>query len=32
LLALVGYCGVFSGKKWDGQIYPLLKHVILSSD
>jgi poly(3-hydroxybutyrate) depolymerase len=28
----VGHYGVFSGKKWEGQIYPLLKNVILSSD
>ena len=28
----VGHYGVFSGKKWEGQIYPLVKNVILSSD
>ncbi len=28
----VGHYGVFSGKKWEAQIYPLLKNVILSSD
>ena len=28
----VGHYGVFSGKKWEGQVYPLLKNVILSSD
>ena len=28
----VGHYGVFSGKKWESQIYPLLKNVILSSD
>src|SRR3954451_9518517 len=28
----VGHYGVFSGKKWETQIYPLLKNVILSSD
>jgi len=28
----VGHCGVFSGKKWEGQIYPLVKNVILASD
>ena len=28
----VGHYGVFAGKKWEGQIYPLLKNVILSSD
>src|SRR5215813_9854287 len=27
-----GHYGVFSGKKWEGQIYPLLKNTILSSD
>ncbi len=28
----VGHYGVFSGKRWTGQIYPILKNVILSSD
>ena len=28
----VGHYGVFSGKKWESQIYPLVKNVILSSD
>jgi poly(3-hydroxybutyrate) depolymerase len=28
----VGHYGVFSGKKWDQQIYPLLKNVILASE
>jgi poly(3-hydroxybutyrate) depolymerase len=28
----VGHFGVFSGKRWENQIYPLLKNVILSSD
>ena len=28
----VGHYGVFSGKRWENQIYPLLKNVILSSD
>lgn len=28
----VGHYGVFSGKKWETQIYPLLKNTILSSD
>ena len=28
----VGHYGVFSGKKWEGQIYPLVKNVILASD
>jgi polyhydroxyalkanoate depolymerase len=27
-----GHYGVFSGKKWEGQIYPLLKNTILSSE
>ena len=27
-----GHYGVFSGRKWEGQIYPLLKNTILSSD
>jgi polyhydroxyalkanoate depolymerase len=28
----VGHYGVFSGKKWDGQIYPLVRNAILSSE
>jgi polyhydroxyalkanoate depolymerase len=28
----VGHYGVFSGRKWEGQIYPLLKNTILSSE
>jgi polyhydroxyalkanoate depolymerase len=28
----VGHYGVFSGKKWEQQIYPLVKNVILSSE
>ena len=28
----VGHYGVFSGKKWEGQIYPLVKNIILASD
>jgi poly(3-hydroxybutyrate) depolymerase len=28
----VGHYGVFSGKRWESQIYPLLKNVILASD
>jgi polyhydroxyalkanoate depolymerase len=28
----VGHYGVFSGKRWENQIYPLLKNVILSSE
>jgi polyhydroxyalkanoate depolymerase len=27
----VGHYGVFSGKRWEGQIYPLVKNVILAS-
>jgi len=28
----VGRYGVFSGKRWESQIYPLVKNVILASD
>jgi poly(3-hydroxybutyrate) depolymerase len=28
----VGHYGVFSGKSWEGQIFPILRNVILSSD
>jgi poly(3-hydroxybutyrate) depolymerase len=28
----VGHYGVFSGQKWTGQIYPLVRNVILSSE
>ena len=28
----VGHYGVFSGKRWETQIYPLVKNVILSSE
>jgi poly(3-hydroxybutyrate) depolymerase len=28
----VGHYGVFSGKRWESQIYPILKNVILSSN
>jgi polyhydroxyalkanoate depolymerase len=28
----VGHYGVFSGKKWSGQIYPVVRNVILASD
>jgi polyhydroxyalkanoate depolymerase len=28
----VGHYGVFSGKKWEQQIYPLVKNLILSSE
>ena len=27
-----GHYGVFSGKRWQSQIYPLLRHLILASD
>ena len=28
----VGHYGVFAGKKWEAQIYPLVRNAILSSD
>ncbi len=28
----VGHYGVFSGKRWESQVYPIVKNVILSSD
>lgn len=28
----VGHYGVFAGKRWHNQIYPVLRHVILASD
>ena len=28
----VGHYGVFNGRRWDHQIYPMVKHVIHSSD
>ncbi|HXW25529.1 MAG TPA: polyhydroxyalkanoate depolymerase [Xanthobacteraceae bacterium] len=28
----VGHYGVFSGKRWEGQVYPIVKNVILASD
>jgi poly-beta-hydroxyalkanoate depolymerase len=28
----VGHYEVFSGKRWENQVYPILKNVILSSD
>jgi poly-beta-hydroxyalkanoate depolymerase len=31
-LQFIGRYGVFSGKRWEGQIYPLVKNVILASD
>jgi poly(3-hydroxybutyrate) depolymerase len=32
LQAGVGHYGVFSGKRWESQIFPIIKNVILSSD
>jgi len=32
LQAGVGHYGVFSGTRWEKQVYPILKNVILSSD
>ena len=28
----VGHYSVFSGKRWENQVYPIVKNVILSSD
>jgi poly(3-hydroxybutyrate) depolymerase len=28
----VGHYGVFSGRKWEGQIYPLVRNLVLASD
>jgi poly(3-hydroxybutyrate) depolymerase len=28
----VGHYGVFSGRRWENQVYPIVKNVILSSD
>lgn len=28
----VGHYGVFSGKRWENQIYPIVRNVVLSSD
>lgn len=28
----VGHYGVFSGRRWEGQIYPLVRNLILASD
>lgn len=28
----VGHYGVFSGRRWQSQIYPLVRNTILSSD
>jgi poly-beta-hydroxyalkanoate depolymerase len=27
-----GHYGVFSGKRWEGQIYPIVRNLILASD
>jgi poly(3-hydroxybutyrate) depolymerase len=27
----VGHYGVFSGRKWDGQIYPIVRNMILAN-
>jgi poly-beta-hydroxyalkanoate depolymerase len=27
-----GHCGVFSGKKLNAQIYPVVRNVVLASD
>ncbi len=32
LQAGVGHYGVFSGKKWEGQVYPILRNMILQND
>ena len=32
LQAGVGHYGVFSGKRWENQVYPIVKNVVLSSD
>jgi poly(3-hydroxybutyrate) depolymerase len=32
LQAGVGHYGVFSGKRWENQIYPIIKNVILASE
>ena len=28
----VGHYGVFSGKRWERQIYPLVRNIILASE
>jgi poly(3-hydroxybutyrate) depolymerase len=28
----VGHYGVFSGRKWEGQVYPIVRNLILASD
>ncbi len=32
LQAGVGHYGVFSGKKWEGQVYPIVRNMILQND
>jgi poly(3-hydroxybutyrate) depolymerase len=32
LQAGVGHFGVFSGRKWEGQVYPLIKNFVLAND
>ena len=32
LQAGVGHYGVFSGRKWEGQVYPIVKNFILAND
>ena len=27
----VGHYGVFSGRKWDGQIYPIVRNMIVAN-
>ena len=28
----VGHYGVFSGRRWEGQIYPIVRNMILASE
>jgi poly-beta-hydroxyalkanoate depolymerase len=28
----VGHYGVFSGRKWAGQVYPMVRNMILAAD
>jgi poly(3-hydroxybutyrate) depolymerase len=32
LQAGVGHFGVFNGKRWENQIYPILRNVILANE
>jgi polyhydroxyalkanoate depolymerase len=32
LQAGVGHYGVFSGKRWEGQVYPILRNMVLQND